>query len=78
MEWQPFSTAPQDGTEILVYRPDAGVFMARYISPADAMNMEAPSEEDSIESWWSADGADHLVGDEEPTHWMPLPAAPSR
>jgi hypothetical protein len=77
MTWRPFNTAPHDGTEILVYRPDAGVFMAWYVSPADILHMENPSEDDQEESWWSYDGVNHLVGAEEPTHWMPLPAAPS-
>jgi hypothetical protein len=26
--WRPFESAPDDGSEILVYRPDAGVFVA--------------------------------------------------
>lgn len=76
MTWKPFDTAPEDGTEILVYRPDAGVFMAWFISPADAMRMENAFGDDLVASWWSSDGVNQLVGSETPTHWMPLPAAP--
>jgi hypothetical protein len=30
--WRPFSTAPETGDPILVYREDAGVFTARYVA----------------------------------------------
>ncbi len=64
-EWQPISTAPKDGTEVLVYRKDAGIFMASFREAAD---------EDGECYWFSISGED-LTGD-LPTHWMPLPEPP--
>lgn len=58
--WQPISTAPKDGTYVLVYRPqlrDRGcVCTERYDAPHWS----------SGDCFWPGD----------PTHWMPLPAAP--
>jgi len=65
MNWQPIETAPRDGTNILVLME--GVV---------------------IEASWQGSGywvvscvSSHGCGccgsdNEEPTHWMPLPAAP--
>lgn len=60
-EWQPISTAPKDGTEIIVFRNDAGVFCAFF--------------HEETECWFSADGLDDIT-DDMPTHWMPLPPPP--
>ena len=72
-EWQPIDTAPDDGTTILVYRADSGVFTAHYVEEdahlASAMN---PPEGDYF--WFSTCG-DDLTAD-MPTHWMPLPEPP--
>ena len=65
MTWQPIETAPRDGTHILVLMEDA-----------------------VIEAWWHGSGewnavivSSHGCGccsreNDEPTHWMPLPAKP--
>jgi hypothetical protein len=69
MNWQPIETAPRDGTHILVLMEDA-----------------------MIEAWWDTtygtgewdcvSVSRHGCGccsseNDEPTHWMPLPARPS-
>jgi hypothetical protein len=70
-EWRWFETAPKDGTEIIVYRVDAGVFTAAFIPPEMPHGFDA-DEDDWC--WFSASGED-LTGD-LPTHWMPLPVPP--
>lgn len=63
--WQDISTAPKDGTEILVYCPH-GFYVVQW-GTADI-------------DWWAVDDNKHgpfpLRG-AAPTHWMPLPPAPS-
>src|SRR3546814_3795236 len=59
--WQPIETAPEDGTEVLVYTSGGNV-MTAYISDSpywrgEWMNWEARSDGMSV----------------TPTHWMPLP-----
>lgn len=76
-QWQPIETAPKDGTEIIVWREDAGTFMARWIEPANFLT------EKEIENWsehdvWEPDWfyADFVSGgrlEPGPTHWTPLP-----
>lgn len=81
--WQPIETAPKDGTEVLAWREDAGIFLARWTSPEEfctSDELEALSEADAAqEDWFAADFVqgsrldDGLV----PTHWMPLPDPPT-
>lgn len=80
--WQPIDSAPKDGTEILAYREDCGIFIARYTS-CDAFcseeEIEQMSEDDILkDDWFCADflAGGRLEGSEVPTHWMPLPEEP--
>jgi hypothetical protein len=58
--WKPISTAPLDGTSVLVYaRKRKGGF--RITEAANPTGVQ----------WWSKG-----IGTVKPTHWMPLPAAP--
>jgi hypothetical protein len=73
LSWQPIDTAPKDGTVVLVYREDAGVFTAHYVEEdAHLSSVMNPPEGDCY--WFTTDGED-LTGD-MPTHWRPLPDAP--
>lgn len=62
--WSPIETAPKDGQQFLVYREDAGVFVAWWESDRD----------DGDEIMWTPEGED-LTAD-HPTHWMPFPKPP--
>ena len=78
--WQPIRTAPKNGTEILAYREDAGVFIARYASASEFLTEQEVEEqgwtdEDLFsEDWFCADFVSgcRLDGSLAPTHWMPL------
>lgn len=65
LEPQPIETAPRDGTDILLFFPDADIaWMPGHAFP-----------EDEDEDWYPQDvsalhGAPYDV---EPTHWLPLP-----
>lgn len=78
--WNPIETAPRN-TEVLVWRSDSGVFIARLATP-DAVFSDAEMEReelefpDDFEEWW-CDAYGWQEGAEKPTHWMPLPHPPA-
>ena len=67
--WQPFETAPKDGTPILCFIPDEHF--------SSATGVELIWWEPAI-SGWTQDGDDVKGFYRRPTHWMPVPAAPAR
>lgn len=82
--WRDISTAPKDGTEILAFREDAGIFIARWDCGASFLTseeievMDMSDEDLHAEDWFCADfvcGA-RLDGYLAPTLWMPLPSEP--
>lgn len=82
MTWKPIETAPKNGDELLLFREDAGVLLARWTSPIEILSEreieESRLSEDELnESDWFY--ADFICGgrlDEPATHWMPLPEPP--
>lgn len=64
--WKPFASAPREDLPILAYREDSGVFVARFCE----------AEDGEAVCWFTEEGED-LTGD-LPTHWMRLPAAPTK
>ena len=87
-EWLPIESAPKDGSEVLGWRDDAGVLLIRWTCCADFMTdleiedakKQHAGADDWIEqyNWFYADFiyGGRLDGDEEPTHWQPLPDGP--
>lgn len=64
--WQPIETAPQDGSEVLVFKPSVGILVARWLDE------DHPDLDGCIgfhEAW-------NHASIERATLWMPLPAAP--
>lgn len=72
--WQPIETAPKDGSTVLAYRKDAGVFTIHYVEEdAHLSSQMNPPEGDYY--WFTTSGED--LTDDMPTHWMPMPDAPA-
>lgn len=69
-QWQDISTAPKDGTRILVYGED--VILSCVYGPF-FWEAGAPQGTEQL-GWIQFDG--QLGPDVYPTHWMPLPPAP--
>ena len=66
--WQPIETAPKDGTRIIMLTEHGyhRVVIGRFFAW------------DAGVSGWETDSYRVLTGDDEPTHWMPLPPAPGQ
>ncbi len=81
--WRDIATAPKDGSEILVWREDCGVLLARFTSLGEFLTdaeLEAFDEDTTYyEDWFYADfiSGGRMEGEEAPTHWQPLPAPPT-
>jgi hypothetical protein len=58
--WQPIETAPKDGSNFLQYSPRRGVTMNHWHA--------FKTEEGGC--------LNHIVFNDMPTHWMPLPEPP--
>lgn len=82
--WQPISTAPKDGRKMLLFYLNANGQARRVIggwvtaeeaaeTDADDVGLEAGWYE-RIDNW--PDYYQVAINEGEPTHWMPLPAAP--
>ena len=75
-DWQPISTAPKDGTRILLYRPGSYPWAA-----VVAGEFDLQAHYGKPRPYWTHD-RERMAGVQEarnkpPTHWMPLPAPPS-
>ncbi len=73
-EWKSISTAPKDGTRVLVW--------SKTRAEIAHWDPEPTRWEGEGACWTVYDANDHfysihLVDDEAPTHWMPLPSEPS-
>lgn len=70
-EWQPIKTAPKDGTEIILRNGNRVGAACWCTWPS------TPEMDDGGEGWSVCFDGDTWEDDKAPTHWMPLPAAPS-
>lgn len=84
-KWQDISTAPKDGTELPLYRHDAGWFSGFYgtwehIHTTEREAGRIDEDEYFYASWWAftRDGVMRLEGEEAPTHWFRLPTPPTK
>jgi hypothetical protein len=77
MEWQPIETAPKDGATVLLWGTSAGEISG----PSKVEGIEVgsycgPGGDYQGFEWASALGDAYAVW-VKPSHWMPLPPAPS-
>jgi hypothetical protein len=73
-KWHPISTAPKDGTYILVGNAD-GVWMAYYMGIYPS-GFKAPNPWQSLMLNHRHMERKNRSYSSEPTHWMPIPKAP--
>lgn len=73
-EWQDISSAPKDGTQILVFTQWAGDEI--FSEPFDSVQIAYWDEGNLTDDYWHRDAGWELEKIGEPTHWMPLPPAP--
>jgi len=73
-EWRPIETSPKDGTRILAVIPGFAVSIAWWFHDAQKWMTADAEDYPDDESWnYTVENTEYL-----PTHWMPLPAAPSQ
>ena len=81
MEWMEISSAPKDGTEIILMKGDrvtsgSWEVISQTENHFDSNGNYICSEIiDHGSMWCSYDGG--FCEDDEPTHWMPLPEPPA-
>jgi hypothetical protein len=81
MEWQPISTAPKDGEDIIVGFDIADVWIVHvaWWRSEDETLGALPVASDDV-GWWSyvrgSVSQEKLDGYREPTHWIELPTLP--
>lgn len=71
--WQPISTAPKDGTKVLIFIPGRP---AGYRVNASSFTVSVHLR-NGEEIYRSADWSGAFEERGEPTHWMPLPEEPA-
>lgn len=64
MDWQPISTAPKDGTPVLLFTPGKGRWIAKWKKSKSVWRVVHPGSVKKQK--------------EGPTHWMPLPDPPAK
>lgn len=75
MEWQPIATAPKDGTNVLLWCHDyRKIEIGSFRVDGGFSDNEEPLWLDNSYDDFSCGYASVPL---EPTHWMPLPAAPT-
>lgn len=65
-EWMPINSAPKDGQAVLLLTPTTFGKWAKSLPMAGRW----------FGTYWAILNADEAIQRVEPTHWMPLPAAP--
>ena len=82
-QWLPIESAPKDGRKIIVWylnrNTKARTVMARWLT--DEQAAETDGDDVGLEGGWyecidNCDCTEVAIHEGEPTHWMPLPAAP--
>lgn len=71
--WLPIETAPKDGTEVILYAPDDGVYSGWFDTWDDFMISKK-----NISGWVTDWNDEFQVANNciDPTHWQPLPEPP--
>lgn len=84
-QWMPIETAPKTGCKVILFYMNSNskprTVLARWLT--DEQAAETDADDVGLEGGWYEcidnwdDYCDVAIHEGEPTHWMPLPAAPS-
>jgi len=78
-EWQPIETAPRDGSEVLLYRPLAYKTHDPIVTIRKSTHFPQHRWPATVPEGCAIDGPGaYTEGACYATHWMPLPAAPTK
>lgn len=73
-EWQPISTAPKDGTALLLFSRTHGIVEGCF----EQVDGGGHPENGPPIYWWTSPWVEFIDGSyDAPTHWMPLPEPPN-
>lgn len=76
--WQPIKTAPKDGTHILVWTDASDTaYVVCWADAAKGIRKYLTAESGAERGWHLALDGELFDREHEPTHWMPLPDAPT-
>lgn len=77
--WQPIETAPRDGTQILGWCSNYGARQTHWHFYGEGSIAKAQFDAGKGESgnWYWEEPLNHWLSSWKPTHWMPLPTAPT-
>lgn len=74
-KWQDISTAPKDGTTVLLREDDGFISTAMWDSLPDGFD-EEEGWVTNLENQFGVWSPDYMPAFINPTHWMPLPDGP--
>lgn len=75
--WHPIETAPKDGTRVLLLTLEGHISVGAWKTPSNGPWVGVINNGPAYRVWDLGDVIEYRLADLNPTHWQPLPAAPT-